>query len=360
VMPEEQIERVDEDGNVVETRSRRPEEIDLTTVTVDDFPDELTQKRKHALVVATHHPTENTRRRLTEMTEQRLSSDEYDVEPPSARTVGQALDDFYHPHLDDEVNIESLEELAETQQAIVIANLAHPNASIGRITDLVGCSETYSRRVTTNFRELLDRLESEIADGKPLRAIIEEQLPDEDITKLVENNLITELDGIDVEALRAVNTDEEAVSESEPNASPATDTDDIPTQIEAEYDPDRWEFPAGQSTGLQASPDSPFESPDAIDTSPPENEDGENSSEFEPVKIADRPTAEGQDGTKRIERKNGADRPSIAPEEVKNLKQKMVFLRELMETTEMEGAGLIVSVASQVERHCDQLLQSHS
>lgn len=360
VMPEEQIELVDENSNVVETRSRHPEDIDLTTVTVDDFPDELTKKRRHALVVATHHPTEDTRQRLTEMTEQRLSNSEYDVEPPSARTVGQALDDFYHPHLGKGADIESLAELAETQQAIVIANLAHPNASIGRITDLVGCSETYSRQVTTNFRELLDRLESEIADGKPLRAIIEEQLPNADITTLVDNNLITELDGIDIEALRPVNADEGAASESEPNSSPATDNDDIPTQIEAEYDADRWGSPVAQSTGLQASPDSPFDSSDATDTSPPENEDGDNSSEFKPIPIADKPTAETQDGTKRTETKNSADRPGIAPHEVKNLKKKMGFLREIMETTEMEGAELIVSVASQVERHCDQLLQSHS
>jgi hypothetical protein len=355
-MPEEHIELVNEDGTVVKTLSRRPEEIDLTTVTVDDLPDELSPKRKHALIVATHNPDEDTRRRLTEMTEQRLSDSEYDVEPPAERTVGRALDEFYHPHIDEQgVAAESLDELAETQQAIVIAKLAQPNASIAELTDLVGCSETYTRQVTTNFSELIDRLETEVAEGKPLRAIIEQQLPNADITTLVEKNLLSELDGIDTDAIRNPSATEKETDTAATTSSTATDSDEINTPIEVEYDPDRWGSPVEQSTGLQASPDSPLESSNGTTTSPSDTErdngNGDNSSEFEPVKIGGH-TPEAGDRSDQLEQ--------IPSREVEDLRRNVAFLRQAMETTDIEGAQLIVSVAQQVETHCEQLLQSHS
>jgi hypothetical protein len=348
-MPEEQIEVINQDGDIIKTLSRRPDEIDLTDVTIDDLPDSLSPKRKHIITVATQNPNEDTRRRLAEMTEQRLRSNQYEVEPPSERTVGQALDDFYHPHLDDGTDVESLSDLAITQQAIVVTNLAQPNASPEDIADLVGCSRTYPRQVTNDFKSLINRLESKVADGKPLQAIIEDQLSEENITALVEKNLVTELDDIDFEAIRGSDTGENPSLGPETNSNTALSSDS--TQKEEEYDPDRWGSPVDNSTKLQAAPDSPFGSSAAKNgENSSEKENDENSSEFEAVKIG------GESANSTQDEADPSDQ--IPRQDIKELKRNVAFVREAMAKTEQDGAEYARSIALQVEERCYQLLQS--
>ena len=101
LMPEEEIEVVDDNGQIVATRSKRPEDVDLSEVSMRDFPTDLTTKRKHALVVATRHPEIDNRRELTTMVHERLADNSWETSPPSHQTVRRALDEFYHPHEDE-------------------------------------------------------------------------------------------------------------------------------------------------------------------------------------------------------------------------------------------------------------------
>jgi hypothetical protein len=365
LMPEEEIEVIDEDGNIIKTISRRPEEIDLTTVTCDDLPEKLNPKRKHTLLVATHHPEEDTRRRIAEMTEQRLSGGEYEVEPPSERTVGRALDEFYHPHMDDgnnEQNADSLEDLTPKQQTILIAKLTDPSASGVDIAEMAGCAKSYPCQVVSRYRELLSQLDTRVEGGEAPQSIIEEELSTDDIATLVNEDLLAELP-INIEAIRPTMNGESSGADSNADAAETISADNQDNPIEQEYDPSRWGSPVDHSKGLQAAPESPIKTEDNDNnTSSAEAQTDGGSEEFEPVNINHNSATDDETGAEaetEIEAKTDLS-GEIPVSELQRLKKNTKFLQDVVEQAEIGDTGLAVAATQQIERRCDKLLQSYA
>jgi hypothetical protein len=351
-MPEEKVEVVDKDGNVIETISRRPEEVDVTTVTRDDFPSELTDKRRETLLIATRHPEEDTRRRLAEMIEQRLDNGEYEMEAPSERTVGKALDEFYQPYKNNDDggrDADSLMELTPKQQAILIARLADSNTSNADIAEMVGCAKSYPGQVFDRYENLLNQLNSRVATGEAPQAIVEEELNSEAIATLDDRNLISALP-VNIEAIGAVEADEIPETPSQADSPDTVATDDEGTPAEHEYDPDHWGSPVTNSTGLRASPESPIESgsDDSTDASSSKNRSDEDSAEFEPVTIE-----YGLETGTEASEENEVD----LSQKIGDLKENVTFFRQTIQRSELDEAELVVGAARQVEQYCNKLLQ---
>lgn len=174
LMPECEIDVVDDTGTVIDRRSRRPETINLDSLTRDDFPDELSSKRTDAVLVAAHYPEVTTRSELTKLIEQELA--DTDRDPPAERTVGRALDSFYHPHRDTTPEEKSFAEIPTLQQAVIIANLTLPDASIADIAQRVDCSESYPPQVMRQREYLVSAFEDRLAEGSSLTEIVTDEL----------------------------------------------------------------------------------------------------------------------------------------------------------------------------------------
>ncbi len=253
LMPEEEIKVLDAEGNVIERRSRRPEEIDLSTIDTDAFPDELSEKRQHVLVVASQNPTVDSRRELYRVVKERLADDDFDVEAPCERTVGRAIDEFYHPQTSEnttEGEAESLSDLALKQQAIAITRLVKPEAGNSEIADTVGCATSYPGQVADDKRHVLSTLEDRLADGETPTSIIKKELSVDALRDLLEEDLVTDLP-LDVEAVAA---QMEPADES-PTATGDQQLNDEPKTTGAES---QWGSPTDQHNVMRAAPTSPF------------------------------------------------------------------------------------------------------
>jgi hypothetical protein len=367
LMPEEEIEVIDEDNNVIKTISRRPEEIDLTAVTCDDFPDELNAKRKHGLLVATQNPEEDNKRRIAEIVEQQLENKECEIEPPAERTVGRALDEFYHPHMDntnDNKNVNSLGELTPKQQTILIAKLADSSASGVDIAEMAGCAKSYPCQVVNRYGELLSQLDARVEGGETPQSIIEEELSTDDIATLVNEDLLSELP-VNIEAIRPTMNGESSESDSNADAAETISVDNQDEPIEQEYDPSRWGSPVDHSTGLEAAPESPIETEENVNNiSSAEAQTDGGSEEFEPVKINHNSATDDETGAETETETETEAKTDLSGEipasEVQRLKKNTKFLQDVVEQAEIDDVGLIAAATQQVERRCNKLLQSYA
>jgi hypothetical protein len=94
MMPETAIEQR-ANGEVIDTISRRPRDIDPSDLTIDDYPDTLPEHHKHILLVAARNPTEDTYAALTDTANQRLTQQGFDT--VSYSTVRRTIQSFYRP-----------------------------------------------------------------------------------------------------------------------------------------------------------------------------------------------------------------------------------------------------------------------
>jgi len=191
LMPECKIEVVDADGTVIDHRTRQPDAIDLSTLTRDDFPDELSSKRTDAVLVAAHHPDVTTRTELTDLIEEELA--DTDREPPADWTVRLALDAFYHPHESSMPTDESFSEIPVLQQAVIIANLTLPEASIAEVADRVGCAASYPPQVMERRQYLADAFTDRQDEGETLAAIVRDELSATQLEKLVDSGHVDDI-----------------------------------------------------------------------------------------------------------------------------------------------------------------------
>lgn len=93
-----------------------PEEVDPSSVTREDFPDEFSAKAVSALLVATRNPTLTDRTALTEQVHGELA--DRAREPPIERTVDQAVTRFHHPQFCGDREAPTFATLTTKQQAI--------------------------------------------------------------------------------------------------------------------------------------------------------------------------------------------------------------------------------------------------
>ena len=368
-MPEEAIEVINHAGDVVDTISRRPEEVDFTDVTCADFPDDLSAKRVQTLVVAAHNPTVTTRRRITELVRERLDTDEAETEAPTERTVGRALDDFYYPHEDgdDETGTE-LAELTTLQQAIIITHLDGPDRSNGAIADHVRCAKSYPGQVLDKRAGVVERLAARRTAGESLDAIIKDTLSATDLTS-ISKQLASEL-SVDLTALRAEMT---------------TSTDDTTadTPDAAADGGDDWGTPRSHHGVVTAAPEDHLEgdSDDAPPTSnrsdqrtligatPVDNRstDADNntgvSTEESDTPISSGPSensshhTDAESGNEVSAGQSVVDPGADLITQVEEMQRSVRFFAELFGEG-VDDQSLALSLAKQVEKQCEVMLRS--
>ena len=146
------------------------------------------------MLVAAHHPDVTIRSELTDFIEEELA--DTDRDSPADWTVRRALDAFYRPHESSMPTDESFSEIPVLQQAIIIANLTLPEASIAEVTDRVGCAASYPPQVMERWQYLIDAFSDRQAKGNTLAAIVRDELPAAHIEHLVE---IGHLDDIPID-----------------------------------------------------------------------------------------------------------------------------------------------------------------
>jgi hypothetical protein len=344
-MPEEEIEVIDADGEVIDTRSRRPEEVDLTDVTIDDFPADLSHKRKHALVVATRHPEADTLRELTDMVRERIENSDWEISPPSKPTVSRALDEYYHLDESDEVSTESeektLADLTLIQQAAIIGKLVLPDEPDTSIADRIGCACSYPGQISDEKEHVLTPLQTRLEQGDDIEAVLTDELTADTLAALIDKEFLSEIP-LDVQSLAA-----------EMDVDEASSTGLLATIVE-ETDPktssdSNWGSPVDHTSGMHAVPDDPFGSTNGD----PADSDGLNSQSSD----ADLDSTDdiGADETQP----DDLPAPAVVTE-IAALKQKVAFFRQTINPVSQtdEQMALLESFAEQIEQSCEAMLDA--
>lgn len=203
-MPETKIKVVNEDGEVVDTLSKRPQDIDFRELTLDDIPDEYNDQHKCIILAGAYNPRESNYKALEKGEEKEdgvIGSnsimEEHGLEKLSYSTVRRVIREFYRP---EEVKAEkqsknksgdkSLSDLTLKQQAIVIAHLANPAEGKSKIADRAGdASNAYPSSVYDTAEEIINQISKEIQAGTPVRKAILAELDVDDIKALYERSL---------------------------------------------------------------------------------------------------------------------------------------------------------------------------
>jgi len=340
LMPEAEIEVVNDDGAVVETVSRRPEEMETTTLSVDDYPSDLTAANRHVLMEAAHHP-EATKTTIADKIEERLADS--DVNAPVYSTVCDMLNQFYRPHGGKDST--NLADLTTKQQAILIARLAAPDASYTRIAEMVGTAHSYPRQVLKQHPQVIGQLNTVQDTHDDLTAAIQSELSDEDLGALISDGLLARVP-IEFEDISIT---------ADPTDDSQEDTSDESSTTDA-----KWGSPVDQPTGLRAAPSDPIESADdSTDEDQPAPEQTELS-QTDAQQNGDADT--GSDGTTEVAEADGDPaRPEHVPRaDIEQLQAKVVFLKETFAGQSDSDGSLVMSVAEQIEQECEAMLDSRT
>ncbi|MCU4744246.1 hypothetical protein [Natronoglomus mannanivorans] len=216
-MPEAEICVTDTTGTELRSVTKRPRDINAQSVTLNDFPDDLTDRHKLILLAATHNPHE------TEYTELKNIADElfeqYGDEPLSYATVRRVTRRFYRPDTSDRVNTADTTQLAGTnddsdapntrtervnqngtladltpkQQAIVIATVTHPDDSNVQIAGRINTAQSYPSQVTEKFNRIVNRIDDRIDSGDAIETVLADEIEHGDITTLTAKNLLDDV-----------------------------------------------------------------------------------------------------------------------------------------------------------------------
>lgn len=263
LMPEEAIEVHDADGTVLETISRHPSDIELEGVTVETFPADISEKRRHALVVATQNPEVGSRRELTRLTRERLAGEATTVEPPCERTVGRALDAFYQPAEPDPTEQKPTPaDLTPTQQAIWIARAVFPDESNAGLADIVGCAHSYPGQLIRGEPHLFTDLEERLEAGVSPETIVTEELDSGALETLQETELLSDVP-VDLEALITKLEDAESSKSDEESGAAADNATDETAETTPQTD-SQWGQPTATHNVMRAAPSDPI-TPKAMD-----------------------------------------------------------------------------------------------
>jgi len=310
-MPDVKIKLIDDNDEIIRKISRRPEDIDPEDLTVDDLPEEKPKQHKHILLVAARHPDESDYKTLTETANQVLEY--HDLDTLSYSSIRRIIRSFYRPTEEkttgrsgESEEEETLSDCTSLQQAIIISHLMHPTELMSDLADLVGCAESYPSQVLDNKKPVHSELKSEIEAGENPEDVIRSHLDDNSIVKLSQQDL---LEDVDI-----------AITEQNDDSS-----DDLwslslePQNVTEDGQPN-------QNTGVK----------------------GENEIR--------------QDGTQssKTSREKPTLNKSIRKNEVEKLKQKVVFLRRVLERANDLGdndLGMTIALAQQTEQALQNILE---
>lgn len=251
LMPEEEIEICDHDGTVIETVSRHPDEIDLTSLDIEDVPSDLSTKRRYAILVAAQNPAVESRVDLTEMTCDRLAAADTAADSIADSTVGRALDDFFHPHNTNKPS-KTPAELTPLQQAIWISKAVSPDKSNAGISELVGCASSYPGQIIRAHDDLFSRLDHRLDADSP-ETIITDELDVSDLKTLHQKGYDSEL-SLDLDSLIDEMESETTSADDSPTDTDEVATEDPPDATESNV---QWGSPTETYGVMQASPPTP-------------------------------------------------------------------------------------------------------
>ena len=327
LMPEVEIEVLNQNDETVSVISRRPEEIDLETLTLADFPAELKETHKHILLVAARNLHEPTYTEIADQVEKRLNGNELDA--PSYSTIRRVVRRFYRPQeqsgdKDQSEAKDSLEHLTPKQQSIIIARLCSPDAPVSEIANQVDCAVSYPSQVIEQHKHLFSNLRAEIEKGEEPEKIILGELSEQDIKGLLDRDLLNEVP-IPLDAV----TDQRDTNK-------------------------KWGSPVKHQRGMTANPHTE-QSVDTVNTSSEKQVTLDNS-------VSDKsPKSESKNPNRNDAAETELDQ-AIPRSEVEKLKQNVGFLRETFEHSQPKdiGSEIVVSFAEKIEESCDQILHQQS
>lgn len=326
-MPESEIQVVNPEGEVVDTVSRRPQEIDASSLSIDAFPDDLSDQHKHILVVAATNAEENTYTSLAEKVDQRL--EDHDIRSPSYSTIRRVIRRFYRSQTEggtiereDETNSKKLTELTSKQQAIIIARLCSPEASPTTIAEQISCAKSYPPQVYELATSIINGLETKVEEGEHLREVLTDELTGDDIRELVNRGLL----------------------------------DDVPINLatvitDAEDKKGGWGPPQHHHGGMTAGPQNIDQQSETTDSESTQQSRLTEAPDSKPDTLdADDPT----------DRPFETDAHETVPRsELEALREKVRFVREAFDYDSADGENkLLISFARQFEERCDKILNT--
>ncbi|MFB6187801.1 MAG: hypothetical protein ABEI86_13170 [Halobacteriaceae archaeon] len=332
-MPETEIQILSEDGQVVNTVSRRPESIDSSVTTPHLFPDQLSDQHKHILTVAARNPHETTYSTLAEMVDQRL--EDHDIDTPSYATIRRVIRRFFRPDEteekqgDERSKAETLAALTSKQQAIVLARILSPEASKTEIADQIGCAKSYPTQVLSSADLVVSNMKKKLDQSDNPVEVITDELDDDDIYKLIERDLLENVP-IDLE---------DAVIGS-----------DKPT----------WGSPVKYQGGMTAAPNGFNRSCQTTDNSEQGTEQTRLTETENRKTTSEMDTSEEVWNNQVTEENPDSTRETIPGSEIKELQEKIRFVRKTFDESDENGNEALVSLARHIEERCDDILRNAS
>ncbi|TKX57252.1 hypothetical protein EXE44_10810 [Halorubrum sp. SS7] len=313
------------------TTERQPDSPDTaapTSVTREDFPDQLSHKEVSALLVATRNPTLSDRTALTERVHDALADTPW--EPPIERTVNHAVTKFYHPHLCGDDATPTFTTLTTKQQAILITRLALPEASSETIATYTACSKNYPRKTCRNYADVLDALQARHDAGEDLYSIISTELPTAAREKLLATGQVAAL------VADEASGDEPVESPPEASALPSDTARETVT-------PDGSDDAAQTRLAAETPPDDSAS-----------DEDDEHT--LSPSAFA---TAATLLGEQRADEADEADEPPVTTtcaDELEDLARQVQFVKEAVSVTDPDReTTLLINLFAQIETRCRDL-----
>ena len=383
LMPECEIEVLDETDAVIERRSRRPADIDLEELTREDFPDGLTEKRRSGVYIAAKHPEIDDYEELAARLETELAETPYD--PPAARTIGRAVDELYYSHVEDSTESRSFAELTPLQQAILITDVGLASPSPSDIQAITGCSKNYPRQTKDTYSDAHDDIATAYASGTDLETIIAERLTPSAIQALMDSETLTEAPvdlsaSLEAAAAETAVTDDAADSPAVDRGSPIEDADVMSAGPSLPNDSDSPASAAGHTESPAPDAETPSapdqaSSPDAkpSDVSTTQSTDASGAADHvEPpatdaatATTSDEPDAPAMTATDTADADSACVDDSTAPTgrpgdprtEIRQLKREVTFLKNALSPVVEPDThdALVISLAERVEQRCEAI-----
>lgn len=309
LMPETKIDTLSQDGEVINSVSRQPDEITVENFSADQLPSEYPEHQRRILQIATHNPYEQEYTALEDL----IVSDfeEFDLKIPSYSTIRRAVKEFYHPQSSDQAETEALDDLTPKQQAIVIAHTLLPDEPKSAIADRVGCASSYPAQVYDRAPHIVQQL-GQKDDGDIVEAI-QSELSEESKIELTTRELVDDLP-IEFEAI-----------DDKRSEDIVTDSGDEDSNQQS-----LWGSPIENQTGLRGVP------------------------EPEP----DQPKFDSDDADSETENPSQTDDEVL--DAVADLHQELRFLSDIFAHAEPhQNTDLVTAVTEQVEERCESILRTH-
>lgn len=309
LMPDTEIDILGKDGEVIDSVSRRPDEITVDNFSADQLPSEYPEHQRKILQIATQNPYEQEYTTLEDLIVSEF--EELDLKIPSYSTIRRVVKEFYDPQSPDQAEAEDLDDLTPKQQAIIIAHTLLPDEPKSTIADRVGCASSYPAQVFDRAPHVVQQL-GQKNDGDIVEAI-QSELSEESIIELTSRELVADLP-IEFAAIDDRNS-EDVVTDS-------GDEDSNQQSL--------WGSPIENETGLRGVPE-------------PEPDQSKFDSEE-----ADSET------------QNSSQTDEEVLDAIADLHQELRFLSDIFAHAEPhQNTNLVTAVAEQVEERCESILRTH-